>query len=141
MATTDAHTSARIDHLSENSFTAEGRRTFLEFRDLGLVGPTEGKLRGTEYRNRGSDEFAETDWHYHTCDMQFVYVLGGWTDLEFTPGRVDRIVAGTMITIPGGTPHKEIAMSRDYHAIEISLPADRMGTVSIDDPDVEPSKV
>ena len=43
-----------------------------------------------------------TGWHYHTCDMQFVYILRGWVDLEFAGGRKARFGVGDSVMIPGG---------------------------------------
>jgi quercetin dioxygenase-like cupin family protein len=68
-----------------------------------------------------------TGWHYHTCDMQFVYILKGWVDLEFAGGRKERFGVGDSVMIPGGLPHQEIATSDDLELVEVSVPAE-MGT-------------
>jgi quercetin dioxygenase-like cupin family protein len=72
-----------------------------------------------------------TGWHYHTCDMQFVYILKGWVDLEFAGGRKERFGVGDSVMIPGGLPHQEIATSDDLELVEVSVPAE-MGTEPCD---------
>ena len=107
-----------------------GRREFFEYRDLGVTEATGGKMRA-QVTSAKSAMDRETGWHYHTCDMQFVYVLRGWVDLEFAGGKKARFGAGDSVMIPGGTPHQEIATSEDFQLIEVSVPAD-MGTEPCD---------
>ena len=53
-----------------------GRRPFFKYRDLGLEGATGGRMRA--YQSTSIAGMTEpTGWHYHTCEMQFVYVLKG----------------------------------------------------------------
>ena len=74
-----------------------------------------------------------TGWHYHECEMQFVYLLEGWIDLEFEDGRNVRLVAGDSVMIPGGERHQETATSDSLRLLEVSVPAE-MGTVACDPP-------
>ncbi|HTW70010.1 MAG TPA: cupin domain-containing protein, partial [Acetobacteraceae bacterium] len=67
-----------------------------------------------------------TGWHVHKCDVQFVYMLSGWVDLEFADRKV-RLKAGDSILIPGDTPHNETGTSDTFELLEVSLPAE-MGT-------------
>jgi mannose-6-phosphate isomerase-like protein (cupin superfamily) len=83
-----------------------------------------------EVRER-AEAMPETGWHYHTCDMQFVYILRGWVDLEFTGGRKARFGAVDSVLIPGGLPHQETATSDDLELIEVSVPAE-IGTEACD---------
>jgi quercetin dioxygenase-like cupin family protein len=79
---------------------------------------------------RATDVMDTTGWHYHECELQFVYVLKGWVDLEFEGGRVERLAEGGAMAIPGGMIHNEIAASPDFEALEVAQPAD-MGTVAV----------
>lgn len=118
-------------HLSDAQFAHTGRRSFFEYRDTGLGDATSGAFRAQVMRS--TDVMESTGWHYHECDLQFVYVLKGWVDLEFEGGRSERIEAGGCLSIPGGMIHNELAASDDFEALEIASPAD-MGTVAVDAP-------
>jgi quercetin dioxygenase-like cupin family protein len=120
-----------IDHLDSSSYDGKGRREFLRYRDVGLAASTGGRFRMLGMQATGRNE--ETGWHYHVCDVQFVYVLKGWVELEFEGGRCERLVAGSFASIPGGTLHNEKNLSDDLEVLEICSPAD-MGTVPVDAP-------
>ncbi len=110
----------------------KGRRAFFKYRDLGVTKGTGGQMRA-QVTSTIAPMDRETGWHYHTCEMQFVYMLRGWIDLEFEGGRKVRLVAGDSVMIPGGAPHQETATSDDFEIVEISVPAE-MGTVPCDPP-------
>lgn len=111
---------------------AEGRRAFFKYRDLGVTAGTGGRMRAqVTSAERGLSE--PTGWHYHECEMQFVYLLEGWIDLEFEDGRNVRLVAGDSVMIPGGERHQETATSDSLRLLEVSVPAE-MGTVACDPP-------
>ena len=136
MTTTSGSTTAGtaevlIDHLGPDSYSGTGRREFLQYRDVALAAATGQRFRLLGMRSTGRNE--ATGWHYHVCDVQFVYVLKGWVDLEFEGGRRERLVAGSFASIPGGTLHNELNLSDDLEVIEICSPAD-MGTVAVDPP-------
>ena len=118
-------------HLADAEFAKIGRRTFFDYRDTGLGEATDGRFRAQVMR--ATDVMEQTGWHYHVCDLQFVYVLKGWLDLEFEGGRVERIAEGGVLAIPSGMIHNEIAVSPDFEALEVASPAD-MGTVAVDAP-------
>ena len=63
-----------------------GRRHFFRYRDLAVTEATGGKMRAQVTSAKSAMDRA-TGWHYHTCDMQFVYILKGWVDLEFAEDR------------------------------------------------------
>jgi mannose-6-phosphate isomerase-like protein (cupin superfamily) len=109
----------------------EGRRAFFKYRDLGVTDATSGKMRA-QITSATQGMSRPTGWHYHVCDMQFVYLLSGWVDLEFEDGPV-RLEAGDSVMIPGGTRHQEIRTSDSFELLEVSIPAD-MGTESCDPP-------
>jgi quercetin dioxygenase-like cupin family protein len=111
---------------------APGRRAFFQYRELGVTEATGGRMRA-QVTSAKSAMDRETGWHYHTCEMQFVYVLRGWVDLEFDRGKVQRFGPGDSVMIPGGLAHQELATSTDLELIEVSVPAE-MGTVNCDPP-------
>ena len=109
-----------------------GRRDFFKYRELGVTEATHGRMRAqVTIAEKGLSR--PTGWHYHTCDMQLVYMLSGWVDLEFEDGRKVRLQAGDSAMIPGGLKHQEIATSEGVELLEVSLPAE-MGTVACDSP-------
>lgn len=128
--TTEA-ASVLVDHLGPDSYSGTGRREFLRYRDIGLAAATGDRFRMLGMQATGTNE--ETGWHYHVCDVQFVYVLRGWVELEFEGGRCERLVAGSFASIPGGTLHNEKNLSDDLEVLEICSPAN-MGTVAVDAP-------
>src|SRR6476660_4082509 len=107
-----------------------GRRQFFQYRDLGVTEATGGKMRAQVMSAKSAMDRA-TGWHYHTCEMQFVYILSGWVDLEFAGGQKARFGVGDSVMIPGGLPHQETATSEDLEHIEDSVPAE-MGTEACD---------
>ncbi len=109
-----------------------GRRAFFQYRELGVTEATQGRMRA-QVTSAKSAMDRETGWHYHTCEMQFVYILRGWIDLEFDRGTVRRLGPGDSVMIPGGLPHQELATSDDLQLVEVSVPAE-MGTINCDPP-------
>ena len=109
-----------------------GRRPFFKYRDLGLEAATGGRMRA--YQNNSIAGMTEpTGWHYHTCEMQFVYVLKGKLTIEFEDGTVATFAAGDSFFIPGGVRHNEIYVSEDKEALEVSVPG-KIGTVNVERP-------
>jgi len=109
-----------------------GRRSFFRYRDLGVTAGTNGRLRA-QVTSAISGMTEPTGWHRHLCEAQFVYILKGWIDLEFEPGKTCHLGAGDSVMIPGGLPHQETATSDDMELIEVSLPAE-MGTEPCEPP-------
>jgi quercetin dioxygenase-like cupin family protein len=120
-----------ISSVADSKFV-DGRRPFFKYRDLGVTDATGGRMRAqVTSADKGLSE--PTGWHYHVCEMQFVYMLEGWVDLEFEDGRKVRCEAGDSVMIPGGEKHQEIATSETLKLLEVSIPSD-MGTVNCDPP-------
>ena len=131
VARDDTASSYAVARKSDPNYV-KGRREFFEYIDLGVTGATGGKMRAQITKaSKGMSE--PTGWHYHVCDGQYVYMLGGWLDLEMADGKVIHLEAGDSIYIPGGLPHNEIATSDDFELLEVSVPAD-MGTETCDAP-------
>ncbi len=104
----------------------EGRRAFFKYRDLGVTDGTGGRMRA-QITSASAGMTRPTGWHRHLCDMQFVYVLDGWLELEFADRGTVHLQEGDSVMIPGGTPHNEIRTSDVFELLEISVPA-QMGT-------------
>ena len=118
---------------------APGRRPFFKYRDLGLEAATGGRMRA--YQNSSIAGMTEaTGWHYHICEMQFVYVLKGKLTIEFEDGTVGTFTAGDSFFIPGGVCHNEIYVSEDKEALEVSVPG-RIETVNVERPAGLPEKL
>jgi mannose-6-phosphate isomerase-like protein (cupin superfamily) len=109
-----------------------GRRPFFRYRDLGLEGASNGRMRA--YHSTAIAGMVEpTGWHYHTCEMQFVYVLKGTIVLEFEDGTVGTFGPGDSFFVPGGVRHNEVYASEDKETLEVSVPG-KIGTVEVERP-------
>ncbi len=118
---------------------APGRRPFFKYRDLGVEAASAGRMRA--YQNNSIAGMTEpTGWHYHTCEMQFVYVLKGSLVIEFEDGTVGTFRTGDSFFIPGGVRHNEIYVSADKEALEVSVPG-KIGTVNVERPAGLPEKL
>lgn len=118
---------------------APGRRSFFKYRDLGLEAATGGRMRA--YQNSSIAGMTEpTGWHYHDCEMQFVYVLRGKLTIEFEDGTVATFCAGDAFFVPGGMRHNEIYVSEDKEALEVSVPG-KIGTINCERPAGLPEKL
>jgi mannose-6-phosphate isomerase-like protein (cupin superfamily) len=111
----------------------DGRRSFFKYRDLGVTDATNGRMRAQVTSADSGGLTEPTGWHYHTCEMQLVYMLEGWVELEFEDGRLMKFEAGDSVMIPGGAIHQETRTSEKLRLLEVSLPAE-MGTVPCDPP-------
>lgn len=116
----------------ENSPMIPGRRAFLTYRDLRTVDASRGAMKA--HISKSSERVDRlTGWHYHVCEAQFGYMLGGWIELTFEDGRHVRLEKGDSIYIPGGVRHNETALSDDFEILEVCIPAD-FGTEPCDPP-------
>jgi uncharacterized RmlC-like cupin family protein len=116
----------------------EGRRGFLEYRDLGVAVASGGRMNARvttmSTTTQGVSTPLTTGWHYHVCEMQIGLVLKGWVDMQFEDGTERRVVAGDLIMIPGGLKHNETAISEDFEDIELTVPSD-IGTIPCERPE------
>ena len=110
----------------------EGRRAFFKYRDLGVTDGTGGRMRA-QITSASQGMSRPTGWHKHLCEMQFVYVLDGWVELEFAGRPMVHLAKGDSVMIPGGMPHNEIRTSDTFELLEISVPA-QMGTEACEAP-------
>jgi len=109
----------------------KGRRSFFEYVDLGVTDASDERMRVQIIKGK-KGMVKPTGWHYHVCEGQFVYMTGGWLEIEFADG-VCRLEEGDPVYIPGGLPHNEIRTSDDMQLLEMSVPA-KMSTVPCNAP-------
>ena len=110
----------------------EGRRPEIRYRDLFVQEATNGRMRA-EIMHVDKESSRPTGWHYHTCEIQFLYAIEGWVDMEIVGLGQVRISEGESIMIPGHTVHQELRSSAHMRLLEVSLPA-ALGTVPCDAP-------
>lgn len=123
----------QISKLDETSFTANGRRDFLAYRDTGIADATKGGVGAVVTRITADAGEATTGWHYHVCDLQLFYILRGYFEIEFEGTGVIRLEAGTCANIPPGLAHNERKMSPDMEVLEVTIPP-KIGTVPVPPP-------
>jgi mannose-6-phosphate isomerase-like protein (cupin superfamily) len=117
-----------VTHAQDSQFET-GLRDYFDYRDLGMVEATGGKLRAHVIRPSGPFE-KSGDLHYHVLDFQMVYVLKGWARVHFEGVGEVRFEAGSCMYQEPGIHHRVVEYSDDYTVIEITVPAD-FETVSI----------
>ena len=102
----------------------EGLREYFAYRDLGMVGPTGGRVRAHVIRPVGTPRVPGSDLHYHVLDFQMVYVLKGWARVHFEGIGEVRFEEGSCMYQEPGILHRVLEYSDDYTVIEITMPAD-----------------
>jgi len=111
-----------VSHRNKSKFVRRGLRSYFEYRDLGIERATRGKVVAHVIRARPG-KAPHGEWHYHDCDVQFVYVLKGWVKFEYEGVGNVTMRAGTCFYQPPSIRHRELAHSRDIEMIEIVAPA------------------
>ena len=111
-----------LSHAAEADWIV-GLRDYFEYRDLGMVERTGGKLRAHVIRPRGACP-GQGDLHYHNVDFQMVYVLEGWARVHFDGIGEVRLEKGSCMYQQPGIAHRVIEWSDDYTVIELLVPAD-----------------
>ena len=109
-----------------------GRRPEIKYRDLLVKDATNERMRAEVMHAAGSPT-NPTGWHYHTCEIQFLYMMKGWVDMEIVGLGPIRLSEGESVMIPGGTVHQEIRSSEHMELLEVSLPS-ALGTMNCDAP-------
>ncbi len=117
-----------VSHADDTAFEG-GLRGYFEYRDLGMVAATGGKVRAHVIRPAGPCE-KPGDLHTHNLDFQMVYVLKGWARVHFDGVGEVRFEEGSCMYQEPGIEHRVLEYSDDYTVIEITIPAD-FETVSI----------
>ncbi|MBI3503894.1 MAG: cupin domain-containing protein [Proteobacteria bacterium] len=116
---------------SDESFTRDGPRADVEYRDLGLAAATGGRIGAKHIRAIRPFE-KETGWHWHDMTGHFVFVIRGWIKFRYA-GVPDEVVVkkGGCLSQPGGVAHNVIDRSDDLELVEINMPAE-FGTRDLD---------
>jgi mannose-6-phosphate isomerase-like protein (cupin superfamily) len=105
------------------TFTRDGPRADVEYRDLGLAAATNGRI-GIKHIRAIMPLPAPTGWHWHDMTAHFVYVLKGSLTFRFEGVDGDVVVtAGSGLSQPAGVPHNVVARSDDLEVLEINVPA------------------
>jgi quercetin dioxygenase-like cupin family protein len=117
-----------VTHERDSEFET-GLREYFDYRDLGMVEATGGKVRAHVIRPAGHTKDSG-DLHYHVLDFQMVYVLKGWARVHIEGAGEIRFEPGSCMYQEPGIHHKILEYSDDYTVIEITVPAD-FETVSI----------
>ncbi len=112
-----------VSHLKDAEFESQGLRSFFEYRDLGIKAATGGRV-GAHVIRAKPGKHGGSGWHTHYLEVQLVYVLKGWIELDYQGVGQVRLEAGTCVHQPPGIRHVEVAHSDDVEILEITLPAD-----------------
>lgn len=108
-----------VSHARDATFE-RGLRPYYEYRDLGILRATEGRVEAHIIRAAGSAFSSQP--HIHQTTFQFIYVLQGWIEFEYEgQGRV-RLEAGSSVHQPPSIRHREIGHSEDIQMLEVVLP-------------------
>ncbi len=111
-----------VTHENDSVFVT-GLRDYFDYRDLGMVEPTGGKVRAHVIRPSGPFVIAGY-LHYLVLDFQMVYVLKGWARVHFEGVGEVRFEPGSCMYQEPGIHHRVLEYSDDYTVIEITVPAD-----------------
>jgi quercetin dioxygenase-like cupin family protein len=119
--------------LDENYELGAGPRKFFRYRDLGMRGPTEGRMH--IHIVRATEPGAGTGWHYHSMAQWFM-IIGGdsWIRVEDRPAQ--HLQVGDTMCIGRGERmrHNVAPFSGDYAVLEMCVPAE-YETISVDPPE------
>ena len=100
-----------------------GLRSYFQYRDLGLVEATHGKVLAHVIR---AVEPCSGPGGYHSHDVEFQmnYVLRGWTRVEFDDVGEVRFEAGDSWYQEPNIKHEVLEFSDDFEVLEIVMPAE-----------------
>ena len=100
-----------------------GLRSYFEYRDLGIVAATKGKVLAHVIRV-AEPRSGPGGYHTHDLEFQMNYVLRGWTRVEFEDVGEVRFEAGDSWYQPPSIKHEVLEYSDDFEVIEICMPAE-----------------
>ena len=100
-----------------------GLRRYFEYRDLGIVEATKGKVLAHVIRARESSD-GPGGYHTHDLEFQMNYVLKGRTRVEFEDSGEVLFEAGDSWYQDPKIKHEVLEFSDDFEVIEICMPAE-----------------
>ena len=100
-----------------------GLRNYLEYRDLGIVEASKGKVLAHVIRAKEPCS-GPGGYHTHNLEFQMNYVLRGWTRVEFEDVGEVRFEAGDSWYQESNIKHEVLEYSDDLEVIEICIPAE-----------------
>ena len=123
LALEHAMSALALSEFSDASFTRDGPRADVEYRDLGLAAATGGRI-GARHIRAIAPFPNETGWHWHDMTGHFVFVLKGWITFRFA-GREEAVTVRERCCLsqPAGVAHNVVGRSDDLELIEINMPA------------------
>lgn len=106
----------------EDAVWEDGLREFFEYRDLGAVEATDGRVYVHAIRTTGADEEG-TGWHYHSWAQCF-FVLDGHADLRVETGPRHALSAGDAHCIGSGPTNRHFVdrANSSYKLVELCVP-------------------
>jgi len=114
-----------VSHYRDGDFKTNGLRAYVQYRDLGIRKATGGLVDA--HVNRRNAPFKKEDVsqrHVHDVRFQMVYVLKGWTRIEFEGKGEHLVEAGGCWIQPAGIKHSVLGYSDDLEVLEVVIPAD-----------------
>ena len=112
-----------VSHLADSEFKGDGLRPYVVYRDLGAKEATGGLVDAhVNGRGRPFDQDAVSKRHIHDVKFQMVYVLKGWSRVEFEGHGEHMMVAGSCWIQPAGIKHTVLEYSDDLEVLEIIIP-------------------
>ena len=118
-----------VSHAGDAVFE-RGLRAFFEYRDLGILAATGGRVQAHVIRAVPGAGFSGQP-HRHLTEFQLVYVLRGWIAFDYEGQGVVRLEAGACVHQPPGIRHRELGHSDDVELLEIVMPGD-FATATVD---------
>lgn len=111
-----------ISHEDEEAWE-DGLREFFEYRDLGTLEPTDGRVYVHVIRTTGQPYEEGTGWHYHSWAQCF-FVLDGHADLRVETGPRNALSAGDAYCIGSGPTNRHFVdrATADYKLVELCVP-------------------
>lgn len=100
-----------------------GLRRFFEYRDLGIVAASNGKVLAHQIRAKEPCA-GPGGRHTHDLEFQMIYLLRGWARVEFEDVGEVRLEAGDSWYQPPNIKHEVLEFSDDFEVIEICMPAE-----------------
>lgn len=113
-----------VSHLREEDFKQGALRSYALARDLGFAEATGGMVEAhVNRRARPFDAKEVAHRHFHDIRFQMVYVLKGWSKMEFEGQGEVTMREGSCWIQPPGVKHTVLGFSDDYEILEIIIPA------------------